>query len=309
MVRKALLIGINYTGTNHALRGCHQDVRNMIEFLEYHGFHQDDMVVLMDQEGTDPHGSSWPTGQNIQRAIQWLIHTPNASLFMHYSGHGGNIPDPDGTGTNATICPVDFEQHGQIDSDTLHQTLVTPLPPSSQIHAIFDCCHSGSVLELSHVYRLDESGHVLLLDNIKTGLRLASSAAGLLQGGFTREKVRDAQELLGGAKSFFSSFSRLGSGNADGLDEEANSDYPEEARQAILYSGCRDDQTSADASIAGAATGAMSWAFLKVMREFDGQQSYVDILRNTRELLVQNYSQVPQLSCAGEIDLDSSFQL
>lgn len=145
--------------------------------------------------------------------------------------------------------------------------------------------------------------------SIKTGLRLASSAANLLQGGFNMNKVRDAQELLGGAKSFFRSMGRLGESKEDGLDQEANSDYPEEARRAIMFSGCRDDQTSADASIAGAATGAMSWAFLNVMREFNGQQSYVDILRNTREMLVKNYSQVPQMSCAGEIDLEKPFQL
>lgn len=72
----------------------------------------------------------------------------------------------DGTGINDTICPVDFEERGQIDSDQLHRNLITPLSPSSQLHAIFDCCHSGSVLELSHVYRLDESGQVMLLDKL-----------------------------------------------------------------------------------------------------------------------------------------------
>lgn len=32
--RKALLIGINYTGTSNALRGCHNDARNVARFLQ-----------------------------------------------------------------------------------------------------------------------------------------------------------------------------------------------------------------------------------------------------------------------------------
>lgn len=34
----------------------------------------------------------------------------------------------------------------------------------------------------------------------------------------------------------------------------------------IMLSGCKDSQTSADAVEAGKATGAMSWAFIKVSR-------------------------------------------
>src|SRR5690348_16918301 len=33
--RKSLLIGINYVGSKNALRGCHQDVTNMINFLKF----------------------------------------------------------------------------------------------------------------------------------------------------------------------------------------------------------------------------------------------------------------------------------
>ena len=36
----------------------------------------------------------------------------------------------------------------------------------------------------------------------------------------------------------------------------------------ISFSGCKDDQTSADASEAGQATGAMSWAFLTVLNKY-----------------------------------------
>jgi len=70
-----------------------------------------------------------------------------------------------------------------------------------------------------------------------------------------------------------------------------------------MFSGCADDQTSADANISGLATGAMSHAFLNTMRA-NNQQSYVNVLQNTRELLRQKYKQIPQLSVGGLYDLN-----
>jgi metacaspase-1 len=40
------------------------------------------------------------------------------------------------------------------------------------------------------------------------------------------------------------------------------------AADVIMWSGCKDDQTSADTSQAGQATGAMSWAFIAVSLDF-----------------------------------------
>ena len=81
-------------------------------------------------------------------------------------GHGGQVPDPDGdrkSGFDDTIVPVDYEKTGQITSDTLHKTLVSALPPSSTLFVIFDCCHSGSAIELPFVYRSDEYGNVSMV--------------------------------------------------------------------------------------------------------------------------------------------------
>jgi metacaspase-1 len=165
--RKALLIGINYTGSKNELRGCHQDVRNMIAFLQAKGYSTDErsMVVLADDR--DKNGPYFPTRANMMAAMQWLISEPNCALFLHYSGHGGQVQDPDGdrdSGFDDTIVPVDFEQAGQIDSDTLHRHLVSALAPGCQLHVIFDCCHSGSAIELPYVYRSDADGNVSLMD-------------------------------------------------------------------------------------------------------------------------------------------------
>ena len=35
--KRALLIGINYTGSKAELSGCHADVENVARFLSHHG--------------------------------------------------------------------------------------------------------------------------------------------------------------------------------------------------------------------------------------------------------------------------------
>jgi hypothetical protein len=65
--------------------------------------------------------------------------------------------------------------------------------------------------------------------------------------------------------------------NEHGLGEEYFvEDWKNERKDAWMFSGCADDQTSADTSIAGAPTGAMSYAFIKTMRE-NPNQSYIEV--------------------------------
>jgi hypothetical protein len=54
---------------------------------------------------------------------------------------------------------------------------------------------------------------------------------------------------------------------------------------------------SADASIKGEATGAMSYAFINSLKK-NPNQSYVQLLNSIRDELEGKYSQKPQLSCS-----------
>lgn len=131
--------------------------------------------------------------------------------------------------------------------------------PRTRLTVLFDCCHSGSAIELPFVYRPDSQGNVNIVDTVKQGMGLVSAASYLLQGGFSAAKIRDAQVLLGGAKTFFHSLQHRGEPaqtNQDGLGEEHFvEDWKGEHKDVWMFSGCADDQTSADTSIAGAATG------------------------------------------------------
>lgn len=153
--------------------------------------------------------------------------------------------------------------------------------PEARLTILFDCCHSGSACELPFVFRPDADGNINLMDTFKKGMGLIRAAQGLIKGGVSREKMSDAKMLLGGATDFFNSLHHLrdGGGGVDdeGLAEEKFSeDWDTEGKDVWMFSGCRDDQTSADATIGGAATGAMSWALLGTLRD-NPEQSYEEV--------------------------------
>ncbi|KAL7626530.1 hypothetical protein AAE478_003302 [Parahypoxylon ruwenzoriense] len=319
MVRKkALLIGINYFGTEHELNGCINDCENIRDFLvEERGFSPSahDMVMMSDipeNEGTP----FFPNAANLMAAIKWLVtrNKPGDILWLSYSGHGGQVRNDDGdrpSGFDDTICPVDFQENGQITSEILHRAIVSPMNPECRLTILFDCCHSGSACELPYVYRPDEEGNVNMVDTIKQGIGLIRAAGELFEGGFSMSKVNDAKMLLGGATDFFNGLHhrRDQDVDEDGLAAENFEEHWEtEGKDVWMFSGCADNQTSADTSIAGAPTGAMSWAFIRALRE-NPEQSYINILQNTREELAQKYSQIPQLSCGGRYDLDQALVL
>ncbi|KEQ97942.1 hypothetical protein AUEXF2481DRAFT_558354 [Aureobasidium subglaciale EXF-2481] len=307
--RKSLLIGINYTGSDNALNGCHEDVNNVAEFIKFRGYQDvpQDQIVLRDDLGEEYS----PTGHNLLAAIDWLVSEEHTTCFFHYSGHGGQVDDPNGkrpSGLLDTIVPVDFEDNGQIDSDTLHKHLVTKLPPSSTLFLILDCCHSGSTLELPFVYRSDDDGNVHKIDGFAAGAALLKEAKHLISGGFGEDNEARARDLYGGATAFLRSMRHHRQLSSLATDDFTQ-DHPNDRKMITMFSGCRDDQTSADAQINGVSEGAMSWAFLEATK-INADPTYREALHLTRAMLKDSqYTQVPQLCVGMEMDLDQHFMM
>jgi len=293
--RKALLIGINYVGTRAELRGCHNDVENMKNFImQRAGYKSDDMVILTDRPGSDMR--SIPTRQNITAAMNWLVRgaQPGDALFFHYSGHGGQVKASQGDeadGYNETILPLDYEQAGQMEDDEMHELLVRPLPIGCRLTALFDSCHSGTALDLPFVYTT--SGQ------IKEPNVVAGVGKGLLSAGMAYARG-DMGGLVKGLFSTFTTAKNTGSAEAFTKAKKAS------GADVVMLSGCKDSQTSADATEAGKATGAMSWAFVKVLTEYP-QLTYQQLLNATRDALATKYSQKPQMSSSHPIDLNLLF--
>ncbi|KAL3466254.1 caspase domain-containing protein [Aspergillus heterothallicus] len=283
--RRALLIGINYFGQPNQLQGCINDVTNVSAFLnQRHGYRREDMVILTDDQENP---KSVPTKANILRAMQWLVYDakPNDSLFIHFSGHGGRTPDLDGDeddGFDDVIYPVDYRTAGHIVDDDMHDIMVRPLQPGVRLTAVFDSCHSGTALDLPYVYSTQ---------GILKEPNLAKEAASDLFSAITSYGQGDLSGMAQTAIGFFKK-AAIGSSARERTMRTKTS-----PADVVMFSGSKDDQTSADTFQDGEARGALSWAFIKVLQR-NPHLSYVQLLNLIRSELEGKYTQKPQLSCS-----------
>ncbi|KAI9597076.1 caspase domain-containing protein [Syncephalis fuscata] len=299
--KKALFIGINYTGTNAALNGCINDVHNIRQFLqENYGLKSDHCVQLTDDQEDAKY---LPTRSNITNAMHWLVRDaqPGDSLFLHYSGHGATTEDlgmkltmrgngDEKDGQDETLVPLDYEKA------ELHEILVKPLKPGVRLTSVFDCCHSGTILDLPFTYKCDGEIEVIT-DNHHKEVAMAILHAGmsLRQG--------DVGSTISQLKEGFRLFKKPGD---DAEAQKRTEQMRRSDADVIQFSGCRDDQTSADATIDSKATGAMSHALIKVLKE-NPRINYTDLLYKLRNELKGKYTQIPQMSTGRPMDMETEF--
>ncbi|KAK0207223.1 caspase domain-containing protein [Armillaria fumosa] len=197
--KKALCIGINYLGQRHELRGCINDARHIRDFLiRFWGYKGEDIVMLTD-DSKNPRQR--PTRRNMIDAMLWLVRDaqPNDSLFFHYSGHGGQTRDKDGDevdGYDEVIFPIDFKQNGHIVDDEMHAIMVKTLPTGCRLTALFDCCHSGTALDLPYVY--DCSGRLKRNNVTKQWMAYKSTSADVISWSASKDGQTSADTFQGG---------------------------------------------------------------------------------------------------------------
>lgn len=76
----------------------------------------------------------------------------------------------------------------------------------------------------------------------------------------------------------------------------------------VMISGCKDDQTSADAYMAGKYNGAMTKAFILSLRKLNYEVTYFHLLKQMRNYLKEGeFSQIPQLSSSQVLTKTSLF--
>ncbi|MFE2556989.1 caspase family protein [Streptomyces sp. NPDC059352] len=220
-VGHSLHIGLNavdparYEGWEGTLIACENDAHDMARLAREAGFAT---TVLLTPDGTAAHVTA-ALGEAAARL------GPGDILLLTYSGHGGQVPD----GTGADQGPDD-------EPDALDETLVLydrqflddevrhafrAFDDDVRIVALFDCCHSGSSIE------------------IPAGTD--GGAGRYLPEERQRQLYERDRELLAELRR-----SLAEEASADGADADA-----------LLLSACQDDQVAADGEVNGAFTGAL----------------------------------------------------
>ncbi|KAG5533650.1 hypothetical protein RHGRI_027735 [Rhododendron griersonianum] len=235
--KRAVICGISYKYSRHELKGCVNDARCMKYLLINRFKFPESSIITLTEEETDP--LKRPTKQNIRMAMYWLVQgcQPGDSLVFHYSGHGSQQRNYNGDevdGFDETLCPLDFETQGMIVDDEINATIVRPLPHGVKLHAIIDACHSGTVLDLPFLCRMDRTGRYVWEDH--------RPRSGVWKG------------TSGG--------------------------------EVVSFSGCDDDQTSADTAALSkvTSTGAMTFSFIQAV-ERDQATTYGNMLTAMRSTI------------------------
>lgn len=138
-MKRALICGINYTGTSSALKGCLNDAKNMRALLESKGFTE--IKDVLEKEATTA---------GIIAGLNWLVADvkPGDVILFHYSGHGSQLPSAkEEDGWEEIICPIDLNWVDKVITDDTLRQIFDKVPNGVNTTLILDCCHSGTMLD------------------------------------------------------------------------------------------------------------------------------------------------------------------
>lgn len=276
-MKRGLLVGINYIGTDLELRGCVNDVRNVNNFLLSIGYLQKNIRRLTDNT------IQKPTKQNITTNLINMINNANTGdeLFFLYSGHGTQITDTSGDelggggggvggvggggGRDSVLVPIDFIVNGFILDDDI-RTILSQLKKGVRMTIILDCCNSGTCCDLKYNYR------DLSYNKPNANLR-----------NYKSNEWKTQQKKI------------------------VNNNYSDLNGDIFMISGCGDLQTSADTSFNGIPSGALTGILLLILSEYKNVLSWSTLLKDlNRRLKLLGYTQRPMLSAGKEINLKLS---
>jgi hypothetical protein len=276
MKKQALLVGINdYQGVND-LQGCINDVTNVRSVLKtFFGFDNSEIRVLTDSRATK---------KNILSRFDKMVNTASNGdyLIFHFSGHGSQIRDREGDELadhmDEIICPYDMNWDDGYITDDKFSEILQQLKKGVRMEILLDSCHSGTGTR-----------------EITPPLDTCRNSEDPFKYRYLRPPVDIECRYLGEEES-------LAPTKAFRTDKEIILNH-------ILWAGCKDSQTSADAEINGQYNGAFSYYFCKHVRENSGKISRSDLYTRIKNSLKYNhYSQVPQLECRNALKAENIFK-
>lgn len=154
MTKRALLIGFNYPNSGSALSGCWNDAKNVKTFLLGRGYLEANVTLVSDDSSGQSGILCSTKGELLGHLLSFVEKAQKGDiLFFHYSGHGGQTPDKskdESDGRDECIYTPDLNS---ISDDDLRKILVDVLPAEAVLISVFDCCHSGTILDLPYCKR------------------------------------------------------------------------------------------------------------------------------------------------------------
>ncbi|MDV5149558.1 caspase family protein [Streptomyces sp. SBC-4] len=213
----SLHVGLNevdparYEGWAGTLIACENDAHDMARIARTAGF---ETTVLLTPDGTVANVTS-VLGEAAARLV------PGDILLFTYSGHGGQVPDESGTDDEPDDLDETLVLYDRQFLDDEVQRTFRAFADDVRIVALFDCCHSGSTIELPGATDGD-------------------------RGRYLPEPQQ--RQLYERDRSFLDELRQS-------LAEEASADGTDP--DALLVSACQDNQTAADGDVNGAFTAAL----------------------------------------------------
>ena len=262
--KKALLVGINKfkNYSQFTLNGCVNDAKDMAAlYKDLLGFKTSEITVLTDAQATKA---------NIMSNLKAMVADAKAgklsSIVFSLSSHGTQMNDTSGDepeGKDEAFVPHDIaEKNGAWDTahiisdDELHDLFVQ-LPNDVLLEVYLDTCHSGTGL------RGAEFGlHAPKPRYIAPPEHEFSDKTARMRG-FTLRRDSASKDVAG--------------------------------QHHMLWTGCKANETSADAYFDGRYNGAFTYYLIKVMRDTKNKLSRKDVIAKMRTLMKSQFAQNPQL--------------
>jgi len=288
--RRALLIGINYSG-NKSLTGTVRDVKRVAYVLrKKYDFQDSDLLVLTDSQksGIKNVEHRPATKANIIECVGTLVQNVKSGdkLVLYFAGHGEQTIDLDiggrdreDDGLNENILPQDHAQSGYIRDDILNNLLVHKVPKDVSLTSIVDCCHSGTLLDLPFIFDRDNDGGGMTASYRKTeNVGIAA-----------KDAVRGVQQNMGkmnlreNARMFVGKMAKIAHDKRKGAQETSEID----GGNIILLSACKDNEKSLTQTQDGLAAGAMTTCLIRYILK-NPEISLEDVIRRLRADLESN---------------------
>ena len=159
--KNALLIGCNYIGSPYELYGCINDTNDIKNLLQSK-YNFNNITILTDNTIIKP------TRDNILNEFKNLLINSKSGdiLFFSFSGHGSqtyDISSDENDNLDEIIITSDMKY---IIDDEFNKLITEYLKDGVKLFALFDSCHSGSMMDLKYQY-LDSNNYDNLTINNK----------------------------------------------------------------------------------------------------------------------------------------------